>query len=92
MAGRPVSRKRVGHEQITLTEGRLKKGYSQQKLANIVNVNVVQYQRLEYGKRSIRNMTMKMGLAICIALDLDPYKMVFGEEFDPKKDLLDIIT
>ena len=40
------------------------------------------YQRLEYGERDIRNASMKIGVAICAVLGLDPLTLVFGGEFE----------
>ena len=33
----------------------LRKGYSQQKVAALVGISIVQYQRLEYGEQDIKN-------------------------------------
>ena len=63
-----------------LREARLRMGYSQQTVAAMIGVHIKQYQRFEYGERSIRNSSMKIGLAVCIVLDIDPYELVFGGE------------
>ncbi len=63
-----------------LREARLRKGYSQQAVAAMIGVHIKQYQRLEYGERSIRNSSMKIGLSVCKVLDIDPYELVFGGE------------
>ena len=56
-----------------LRKARLRKGYTQQQLADLVDTQLRQYQRLEYGEREIRNASMKLGLALCAILELDPY-------------------
>lgn len=56
--------KRKTREARMLREARLRMGYSQQEVANIIGVHIKQYQRLEYGKRDIRNCSMKTGLDI----------------------------
>ena len=56
--------KKKTREAIILREARLRIGYSQQEVANAIGVHINQYQRLEYGKRDIRNCSMKTGLAI----------------------------
>ena len=64
-----------------IREARLKMGYSQQQLANLVGISVQAYQRLEYGERDIRNVSMRIGLAICAYLWIDPILLVFGGDF-----------
>lgn len=56
-------------------------GYSQQQVATIIGVNIRQYQRIECGERDIRYTCMKIGLAICAVLGIDPLTLVFGGEF-----------
>ena len=43
-----------------LRKARLRKGYTQQQLADLVDTQLRQYQRLEYGEREIRNASMKL--------------------------------
>lgn len=66
-----------------LREARLRMGYSQQEVANVIGVHIKQYQRLEYGERDIRNCSMKTGLAVYAVLGIDPFVLVFGGEFKP---------
>ena len=75
--------KRKTREARMLREARLRMGYSQQEVANVIGVHIKQYQRLEYGERDIRNCSMKTGLAICAVLGIDPFTLVFGGEFEP---------
>ena len=56
-------------------------GYSQQQVATLIGVHVRQYQRIEFGERDIRCASMKLGLAICAVLGIDPLVLVFGGEF-----------
>ena len=69
-----------------LRKARLRKGYTQQQLADLVDTQLRQYQRLEYGEREMRDTTMKLGLALCSVLELDPYDIVFGGPFVPHEE------
>ena len=71
--------KDMSRESLMLREARLQKGYSQQYVATLIGVHIKQYQRLEYGERSICHSSMRIGLAICAVLDLDPFILVFGK-------------
>ena len=75
--------KKKTREAKILKDARLRIGYSQQEVANVIGVHIKQYQRLEYGERDIRNCSMKTGLAICAVLCIDPFTLVFGGEFEP---------
>ena len=81
MTGRKIN-KRTGYESKLITEARLRMGYSQQNVATIIGVNIRQYQRLENGERPFRNASMKIGLAVCAVLGIDPYEITFGAEFE----------
>ena len=69
-------------------EGRILKrkredlGLSQQELAVEVGLSIRQYQRFEYGERLLSKASMRQGLRICAALELDPFELVFesGED------------
>ena len=69
-------------------EGRMLKrkredlGLSQQELAVEVGLSIRQYQRFEYGERLLSKASMRQGLRICAALELDPFELVFesGED------------
>ena len=75
-------RNKASREAEMLRTARLRMGYSQQEVANVIGIHIKQYQRLEYGERDIRNCSMKMGLAVCAVLGLDPFVLVFGGEFE----------
>ncbi len=64
-----------------LTEKRVQLGLSQQKLSNILGIDLRVYQRLETGETDFRETKMKYGLALCALLDINPYILVFGQEF-----------
>ncbi|MCR4708428.1 MAG: helix-turn-helix transcriptional regulator [Clostridiales bacterium] len=74
---------RTSRQATMITEARLRMGFSQQKVASLIGVSIGQYQRLEYGEQDIKNTSMKIGLAICVVLEIDPFILAFGE----KKDL-----
>ncbi len=57
--GRKIT-ERTSHQAKTITEARLRKGYSQQKVASLIGVSIGQYQRLENGERNIRYTSMKI--------------------------------
>ena len=71
-----VVKRKVTRETEILRNARLQKGLSQQQVAVIAGVHVRQYQRLEYGERSIGSVNMRFGLAICAILELDPFDLV----------------
>ena len=72
--------KKKTREAKILKDARLRIGYSQQEVANVIGVHIKQYQRLEYGERDIRNCSMKTGLAVCAVLGIDPFVLLFGGE------------
>ena len=37
---------------------------------------VRQYQRLEYGERAMKSINMRLGLAVCAILEIDPFEIV----------------
>lgn len=55
---------------------RLRLGYSQQDVARELGVHIRQYQRFEYGERSLATCSMKIGLRLCAILQIDPYDVV----------------
>lgn len=58
---------RSRREQLSLT---------QQQVADRAGIKLQQYQRLETGERHISGCSMRIGLAICAVLLLDPYEVV----------------
>ena len=67
-----------------LRRARIEKGYTQQGVAVKASISVKAYQRLEYGERDIGNASMRVGLAVCLVLELDPFALVLPCGADPK--------
>ena len=66
---------------------RMVKGLSQHQVANILGVHIRQYQRLEYGERSVGKVNMELGLSLCRVLEIDPFLLVLGSSMDtPNKE------
>ncbi len=66
---------------------RVVKGLSQHQVANILGVHIRQYQRLEYGERSVGKVNMELGLSLCRVLEIDPFLLVLGSSMDaPRRD------
>ena len=74
-------KRRVTRETEMLRKVRLEMGYTQQEVATLIGMHIKAYQRLEYGERDIRNCSMRIGLAVCAVLGIDPIILVFGGEF-----------
>jgi len=72
--------RQLPREAEMLRKARIEMGYTQQ-VATLIGVHIKAYRRLEYGERDIRNASMKIGLAICAVLCIDPMLLVFGGEF-----------
>ena len=70
-----------------LRSARKKSGLSQLQLATELNVQVRQYQRLEYGERPFSSVNIRLGLKLCLILQIDPYDLVFGERCNPNQNL-----
>ncbi len=60
-------------ESQILRSVRKKSGLSQLQLATELDVQVRQYQRLEYGERPFSSVNIRVGLTLCRILQLDPY-------------------
>lgn len=52
-------------------------GLTQQAVADAAGINIRQYQRLESGERSMSSISLRIGLAVCDVLQLDPHRFVF---------------
>ena len=74
-------KRRITRETEMLRKARLEMGYTQQEVATLIGMHIKAYQRLEYGERDIRNCSMRIGLAVCAVLGIDPIILVFGGEF-----------
>ena len=62
-----------------LRAARKKLGFSQLQLATELDVQVRQYQRLEYGEQPFSSVNIRLGLRICRILQIDPYELVLGD-------------
>ena len=74
-------------ESQILRSARKKSGLSQLQLATELDMQVRQYQRLEYGERPFSSVNIRVGLTLCRILQLDPFDMVFGEGSNPNPNV-----
>lgn len=51
-------------------------GLTQQEVATKAGIDVRQYQRLESGERYMSASSLRIGLAVCDVLQLDPHRFV----------------
>lgn len=65
-----------------LKERRKELGLTQTEVAHESGIELQQYQRFESGARPFENCSIRIGLKICAALELDPYDLFFI--IDPK--------
>lgn len=76
----PVSRDgrytKVLADNVILKTRRNQLGLSQQEVADRVGVSLGLYQRLEYEASNLAGCSMRVGLAVCAVLMLDPYEML----------------
>ena len=79
MSGKKRERRAVREGRI-LRERRNELGYTQMEVAMMSRVELQQYQRFEYGKRSMALGRMEIGLRICAVLELDPYDLLSLDE------------
>ena len=49
-------------------------GMSQKAVADAAGINIRQYQRFESGERRIASTSLRIGLAVCDVLKLDPHR------------------
>ena len=60
-----------------LRERRASLGLTQDQVATEAGIEMRVYQRYEHGKVRLSSATMKIGVRICAALELDPFEAVF---------------
>ncbi|MBR0425664.1 MAG: helix-turn-helix transcriptional regulator [Clostridia bacterium] len=60
-----------------LRSRRLELGLSMQQVAKLAGISLPQYQKFEYKTRSLANCSMRVGLAICAALKIDPRDLTY---------------
>ena len=63
-------------------------GFTQQEVADRAGIKLPQYQRLESGSRQLSGCSMRIGLAICAVLLLDPYSQVTVSANPPDPSML----
>ena len=83
LKGGMIVNRQITRETEIIRTARLQMGYSQQQVAALIGVHVRQYQRLECEERHMKNASMKVGLAVCAVLGIDPFVLVFGGSFEP---------
>lgn len=49
---------------------------TQKQVAEKAGINIRQYQKFESGEQKFQNTSMKIGLAVCKVLELDPYRFL----------------
>ena len=64
--------RRNTRETEILRKARQKMGFSQQQVATLAGVHIRQYQRIEYGERSMGSINMRFGLAVLQSPDCEP--------------------
>ena len=60
-----------------LRNQRLKLGLTMQQVARLAGISLAQYQKFEYGTRQLSTCSMRVGLAICAALKIDPRELTY---------------
>lgn len=63
-------------ERSILKRRREELGLTQQQVADRAEILLRQYQRLESGDRNIASASLRIGLSVCVALQLDPRRFV----------------
>ena len=67
------------HRKQSLSELRIVKGLSQRQLAELANMSISQIQRLEYGERSVENVTLKTAINLANALGVEVNELITAE-------------
>ena len=73
---------KTDREALLIKKQRKEAHMTQSQIAAEVGIELQEYQRYEYGKAKLSNATMKVGMRICAALELDPYEAVFEDGLD----------
>lgn len=67
----------IGQEDHQVLKSRRKQlGLTQQEVANRAHINLMQYNRLETGERHLSGCSMRVGLAVCAVLLLNPFELL----------------
>lgn len=61
---------------MILEERRNQLGLSQQEVAKKAGMQLRQYQRFETGERTLAAATLRIALAVCDVLELDPHRFI----------------
>lgn len=61
-------------------------GLSQNEVAIAAGIHLRQYQRMESGERSMSSTSLRIGLAICDVLKLDPHRFVTPPPYSQSKN------
>ena len=72
----------MNREAMILKDRRAELKLTQQELAVEAGMHIRQYQRYEYGVSDISGAPVKHVLRLCLALELDPYELVFEDGQD----------
>ncbi len=59
-----------------LKERRKELGLTQNQVALDSGIELQSYQKFESGARKLENCSMRIGLQVCAALELDPYELL----------------
>ena len=62
-----------------IRKARYRMGYSQQQVANMLGIQIRQYQRFEYGETDICKIQLKPGLILCAILEINPICLIFND-------------
>ena len=60
-----------------LRNQRIKLGLTMQQVARLAGISLAQYQKFEYGTRQLSTCSMRIGLAVCAALQIDPRDLTY---------------
>lgn len=72
--GEPATLDVIMTDRSILSSRRQELGLTQQQVADRAGIKLVQYQRFERGERSMASASLRIGLAICDVLKLDPHR------------------
>lgn len=67
---------RIQRDCGVLEKRRKELGMTQQQVADKARIQLRQYQRFESGERDLSSSSMRIGVSVCQALELDPRRFV----------------
>ena len=68
-----MKKRNIPQDSEILRDRRLELNMTQMEVALEADIQLRQYQRLEYGEFTMSRTSMRVGLAVCRALELDPF-------------------